>query len=202
MKNTLLALLFTGFAFNASAQTAETTTTETASGMVEKSIINVQTGAVGLWGSYEGRLSNRWALRAEVGLDLWFYEAYEGYSFANKKTGSFLAPSVSVEPRWYYNIEKRARKGKYSANNSASFVTVAIKYYPDLFKIGGPDYLYVPNQISIIPKWGIRRSIAKSNFNYELGFGIGYLRYLDDSYYYSEKSDVAIDVHARIGYTF
>lgn len=203
MKNTLLALIVAGFTFNAAAQTTETSDTETTSGTVEKSIINVQTGAIGLWGSYEGRLSNRWALRAEVGLDLWFYESYiGGYSFVNREAGVFLAPTVTVEPRWYYNIEKRDRKGKHTANNSANFVTLAVKFYPDLFKIGGPDYLSVPNQISVIPKWGIRRAIAKSNFNYELGIGIGYLRYLDDTYYYYDKSDVALDLHLRIGYTF
>lgn len=174
----------------------------TAVGRVEKSIFTIQTGVVGFWGSNELRLSNRWALRTEVGLDLWYYEAYENYNLADKKSGAFLAPSIGVEPRWYYNIEKRARKGKFTGRNSASFVTLAIKYYPDLFKIGGPDYLYVPNQISIIPKWGIRRAIAKSHFNYEAAIGIGYLRYLDDKNFFYSKDDVAIDVHLRIGYTF
>ena len=198
MKNTLLALFFMGFAFSASAQTAETNTTATTAGTVEKSLFNVQVGAVGVWASHEARLSNKWALRSEIGLDLWAYDTYFDGS------GTVMVPSISVEPRWYYNIEKRANKGKYTANNSASFVTVAVEYYPDLFILGSaPSYIYVPNQMTIIPKWGIRRAIAKSNFNYELGIGLGYGFYFSDSDdVIKNAGDVAIDLHARIGYTF
>ena len=168
---------------------------------VEKSIFNIQTGLVGFWGSHEARLSNTIALRTEVGFDLWYYETYRN-SIGERDKGVALVPSIALEPRWYYNIKKRANKGRHIANNSASFLTVAIEYYPDLFKIGGPDYLYVPNQISFIPKWGIRRSIAKSNFNYEAGIGLGYLLYLDKDNPYRDQSDVAVDIHVRIGYTF
>lgn len=169
---------------------------------VEKSIFNVQTGAVGAWVSYEARLSNRWAVRAEAGLDLWYYETFNWSSVGESEKGTCLVPSLNIEPRWYYNLNKRANKGKHIENNSANFVTVAFKYYPDLFVIGGPDYLYVPDQISIIPKWGIRRAIAKSNFNYELGFGVGPIFYLNNDNTFRSQSDVTIDLHARIGYTF
>jgi hypothetical protein len=193
----LLALLFAFAGFTANAQTTENTTTPTA-GTVEKSLFNVQVGAVGAWASHEARLGNKWALRTEVGLDLWEYDTYFDGS------GTVLVPSISVEPRWYYNIEKRANKGKYTANNSASFVTVAVEYYPDLFIIGSaPSYIYVPNQMTIIPKWGIRRAIAQSNFNYELGFGVGYGFYFSNSDdVVKSAGDVAIDAHVRIGYTF
>jgi hypothetical protein len=167
---------------------------------VEKSLFNIQTGAVGAWVSYEGRLSNRWALRAEVGLDLWMYEAYDNMGQTDK--GVTLVPSIAIEPRWYYNIGKRAEKGRNTANNSANFVTLAVEYYPNLFVIGGPDYLEMREQISFIPKWGIRRAIAQSNFNYELGIGVGPVWYLSDDYHYESESDVAIDAHIRIGYTF
>lgn len=56
--------------------------------------------------------------------------------------------------------------------------------------------------MSFIPKWGIRRAIAKSNFNYELGFGVGYLWYMSEDDIFKSNSDVAIDAHIRIGYTF
>lgn len=166
---------------------------------VEKSLFNAQIGAIGIYASNEARLSDRWALRTEVGLDMWFYETYTSF---NHDKGAFFAPSISIEPRWYYNLKKRAEKGKHIENNSANFVTVGVKYYPDLFKIGGPDNLYIPNQLSVIPKWGIRRAIANSNFNYELGIGIGYRWYLDDIYVYSGADEVALDIHVRLGYTF
>ena len=173
-----------------------------ASVSVEKSLFNIQAGAIGIYASNESRLSDRWALRTEVGLDLWFYETFNWNSWEESDKGSFLAPSVSIEPRCYYNLKKRANKGKHIENNSANFVTLAIKYYPDLFKIGGPDQLYIPNQMSFIPKWGIRRAIAKSNFNYEAGIGVGYLWYISDNNIYRDQSDVALDIHLRLGYTF
>jgi hypothetical protein len=69
--------------------------TATAQGTVEKSLFNFQTGTVGFWGSHEARLGNAFALRSEIGFDLWLYETY------NDKTGSALVPSISLEPRWY-----------------------------------------------------------------------------------------------------
>ena len=169
---------------------------------VEKSLFSVQTGVIGVWASHEARLANQWALRTEIGLDLWYYETYENYSLETKDKGSFLAPSLSVEPRWYYNLQKRANKGKLTANNSANFLTLSVKYFPDLFKLGGPDNLSIPNQMSFTPKWGIRRAIAQSNFNYEAGLGIGYLWYMSDNNNLKDASDVMVDLHLRIGYTF
>lgn len=195
----LIASLISFCGFTTTAQTGAAAQT---SGAIE-SLFNVQAGVVGIYANYETPLSTRWALRAEVGLDLWYYDAYVFTETSiSRDKGTFLAPDISIEPRWYYNIEKRARKGKHTENNSANFVTLAVKYYPDLFKIGGPDYLHVPNQISFIPKWGIRRAIAKSNFNYELGIGVGYLIYISDTQFFTRKDDVAVDAHIRIGYTF
>lgn len=202
MKTKLLtALLISMYSFTTQAQTTEVTTQETTT--VEKSMFNVQAGLVGLWVSHEARLSNRWALHSEIGFDLWTYTTYET-SISPEKTRAFLAPNITIEPRWYYNIEKRDRKGKYTGHNSANFATVSFRYFPDAFIIGGhPDYVTIPNQISITPKWGIRRSIAKSNFNYEFAFGVGYLGYLSKEHYnLNENSDVYLDLHARIGYTF
>lgn len=197
MKKTLLALLFAGCVYTATAQVTEPdSTTTTSSGTVEKSLFNVQIGA-GIFGSHEAKLSDRWVLRTELSMDLWWYDDYR------KQDGITLAPSITLEPRWYYNIAKRYRKGRNTENNSANFVTVMVRYTPDLFTLGGPDYIYIPNQVSIIPKWGIRRAIAKSNFNYEVGIGMGYLRYLSNpGSYDSNRSEFTADLHLRLGYTF
>lgn len=181
---------------------AQDTTAVAATASVEKSLFSVQAGAIGIYASNEMRISDRWALRTELGLDMWFYETYNWSSYGNSQKGSLLAPSIGLEPRWYYNLKKRARKGKHTENNSASFVTLAIKYHSDAFKIGGPDGLYIPNQLSFVPKWGIRRAIAKSNFNYELGIGIGPIWYLDTTRNYKDQYDITADVHIRLGYTF
>ncbi|MFZ0595590.1 MAG: hypothetical protein WAM46_01295 [Flavobacterium sp.] len=157
---------------------------------VEKSIYNVQTGFLGIWINNEYRLFNEISLRTEIGLDA----GLRGCSDCD--TEYALAPVITLEPRWYYNIDKRnsLNKGK---NNSANFIALAIKYHPDWFVISNADYSQVANQIAIIPKWGIRRNIGTSNFNYEAGLGIGYKFYLDENF-----SEATADLHLRIGYTF
>ncbi|MBC5863769.1 hypothetical protein [Flavobacterium turcicum] len=159
---------------------------------VENSNYNIQTGLLGVWVNRETKLSNQLALRTEVGLDL----GYRGGDFVGK-TIFALTPKLSIEPRWYYNILKREGNKKYTKNNSSNFLTIGFNYYPDWFVIANRDNVSVPNQMTIIPKWGIRRAIAKSNFNYELGIGLGKKYYFD-----VEEWETAADLHIRVGYTF
>lgn len=157
---------------------------------VEKSIFNIQTGFLGIWINNESRIFNEISLRTEIGLDA----GLRGCSDCN--TEYALAPVIALEPRWYYNINKRNALNK-GTNNSANFLALGFKYHPDWFVISNSDNAQVANQISIIPKWGIRRNIGNSNFNYEVGIGIGYKFYLDENF-----SETTADLHLRIGYTF
>lgn len=159
---------------------------------VEKSVFNVQAGFLGVWVNNELRLSDEVALRAEVGFDT----GIRGGSLVEKTIVGF-SPVVSIEPRWYYNIKKRESKSKFVKKNSANFITIGVKYNPDWFVISSTENLSVSEQISFIPKWGIRRSIAKSKFNYEVGLGIG-KHYLIDL----EQWETAADLHLRLGYAF
>ena len=72
-----------------------------------------------------------------------------------------------------------------------------------------PAY-YVENievipDLQIIPKWAIKRTVGK-HFTYETGIGIGYrkLFYQNDRnrIFIVDDSDVAVDLHLRLGYTF
>jgi hypothetical protein len=157
---------------------------------VERSLYNVQTGFLGIWVNNESRLFQEISLRTEIGLDA----GLRGCSDCT--TEYALAPVIALEPRWYYNIDKRNSINR-GTNNSANFLALGVKYHPDWFTISNSNNAQVANQISIIPKWGIRRNIGNSNFNYEVGIGIGYKFYLDDNF-----SETAADLHLRIGYTF
>jgi hypothetical protein len=107
-----------------------------------------------------------------------------------------------LKPRWYYNIERRAGKGKHIGNNSADFVTLAVEYISGELAMSTDTDLKIPEVLTIIPKWGMRRSIAGSNFNYEIGAGVGYQGYIANSEDMKDDSDVGFDIHLRIGYTF
>jgi len=153
---------------------------------VEKSIYGIQIGTLGFWFYNESKLTNTIALRSEIGLDA----AAINYFFA-------LAPTINAEPRFYYNLKKRSKKGKSIFRNSANFLALEFFYVPDLFVISNRRNVSVTNSLSIIPKWGIKRTIGK-HFTYELGLGIGYYIDLDDSRF----NDTTADLHLRIGYTF
>ncbi|MCF6213517.1 MAG: hypothetical protein L3J45_05780 [Flavobacteriaceae bacterium] len=157
---------------------------------VEKSIYGIQTGTLGFWFYNEAKLTNTIALRSEIGLD--------GGFIAGSSVGFIyvLAPTITAEPRFYYNLKKRSKKGKSILKNSANFLALEFFYVPDLFVISNTRGS-VTNSLSIIPKWGIKRTIGK-HFTYELGLGIGYYIDLDDSRF----NDTAADLHLRIGYTF
>lgn len=164
---------------------------------VEKSIFGIQTGFMGLWGYNESGLSNTIALRSELGFDggFWGGIVYE-------KTGFILAPVITAEPRLYYNLKKRTAKSRSIDNNSSNFVALKLRYHPDWFAISNYEGVSVVSDISIIPTWGIRRRIGK-HFNYEVGAGLAYRYFFAKSAGYSKnESNAALDLTARIGYTF
>jgi hypothetical protein len=187
MKKILIALILCGLTIFTKGQ-------ETS---VEKSIFGVQTGLLGIWIHNESRLTNEISLRSELGFDSGIF----GGSFYNK-TGFIMTPVITAEPRWYYNLEKRVSKSKNIKNNSGDFIGMKISYNPDWFVISNYDNLKVVNQVSIIPKWGIRR-VYGEHFSFEAGFGVGY-RYIfaKSAGYLENESEVALDLHLRIGYNF
>src|SRR5690554_1852334 len=45
---------------------------------VEKSVLGIQTGLLGIWAFHEAKLSNKWALRTELGFD---YSYIKGWTW-------------------------------------------------------------------------------------------------------------------------
>ncbi len=182
----IFALLFQ-FSFSQDKDTAS----------VEKSIYGIQTGILGIWIHNESRLSNEIALRSEIGLNASIF----GGSFY-PKTGLLMTPVIRIEPRWYYNLEKRQSKSKNTTNNSGNFLALQTTFNPNWFVISNYDNIKIVNQISLIPTWGIKRNIGK-NFNYETGIGIGFTNYFAKSEgYINDVNGGIINLHLRIGYTF
>lgn len=163
----------------------------------EKNIFGVQTGFLGIWTHYETGLSNEFVLRTEVGLDsgIWRGSFY-------KNTGFLMTPVLTLEPRWYYNLPKRAEKGKDIAGYGANFISVKTSYHPDWFVITNQPYVRIVSDISFVPTWGIRRNIGR-HFNYEAGAGMG-VRIITSRIgrINRNKPETALNLHLRIGYRF
>ena len=185
---TLLLAITLSLSFNSIAQNAS----------VEKSIWGIQTGFLGIWINNELKLSESIALRSEIGLDLDVFDT----DFGDSKN-YFSAPVITIEPRWYYNFNKRVKKGKRTDGNSANFIALKTSYHPDWFVISQYENFSIISDLSIVPTWGIRRNIGK-HFGYETGIGLGY-RYTFYSNYTNYRKNVGelwFNLHLRIGYKY
>ena len=187
MKNKFLCLTFFSLSLIVTSQNAS----------VEKSTFGIQTGFLGIWVHNEAKLANQFALRSELGLDTGIIETN-----VYGKSGLFLVPSITLEPRWYYNLNKRVKKSRRTDGNSGNFISIKTTYHPDWFIISNENNIVFVSDISIVPTWGIRRNIG-SHFTYETGIGIGYIHYFKkENVVLKNESDVAVNLHLRLGYRF
>lgn len=186
-------VLLLALGLKSSAQTQDTVPS------VEKSIFNAQVGYLGIWGSNEAKLSNHVALRSEIGFNAGMWGG-----FIYPKTGYVLIPTITLAPRFYYNLQKRVKKGKSIANNSGNFISLRSTFMPNWFVISNYNQqdFNLFNSISLVPTWGIRRHIGK-HINYEAGLGAG-LRYFfaKPAGYPKNELHTELNLHLKIGYTF
>jgi hypothetical protein len=193
----ILALIFLGLNLNANCQTVG----------VEKTFFSIQTGLAGIWINNETKLSNSIALRSEIGIE---HDFFVGDQY--DEAGFILQPVLTLEPRYYYNLEKRNSRGKKTSKNSGNYLSLKTSYHPDWFVLNLDENNTKTADLSIIPTWGIKRQIG-SNFTYEAGLGLGYrIVYLKPNYYNGSSQnvdDVSTNrnqytpyLHLRIGYTF
>ncbi|MBU2950371.1 hypothetical protein KO493_06655 [Tamlana agarivorans] len=174
-----------------------TTISKSQNASVEKSTYGIQTGFLGIWAHNEAKLTNRIALRTELGLD-----AGISVSSYNDSTKFLLAPVITLEPRWYYNLNKRIKKSRRIDGNSGNFISLKTSFHPDWFVITNHDNAHVIPNLAIIPTWGIRRNLG-NHFNYETGIGLGYSHnFNNDTYYMVNKGEAILNLHLRIGYRF
>jgi hypothetical protein len=186
MKKTIMTLFLLGLVNLSFSQNS----------FIEKSVTGIQIGFFGTEIYNETRLSDKIALRSQFGLNAGIFggSLYE-------KTGFILYPELSIEPKWYYNLDKRISKNKNIKNNGANFYSLNIQYFPNWFEISNYENLEVYNTLSVIPTWGFRRNFAEK-FNYEFRIGLGYgVSYRDSEYLKNEKGAI-MDLGFKIGYDF
>jgi hypothetical protein len=197
-KNLSLILIITSLTTSMFAQ--ELTDSIAQQPSVEKKLRGVQLGLLNLSFQYESRLARKFTLLAEAGLEL-------GFSSIETPTETtyygLLLPYVTAEPRWYYGLDRRIRKGKNIKNNGSNYLSLRTTYWPsDIPIINNAPYNVIPS-LFIIPKFGIRRNFAK-NFNYEFSFGYGYQLNIFNANS-CPNCPVGVDsydIQARIGYNF
>ena len=202
MRNKLIGAALTALLFVVSitAQTSQDTLTPS----VEKSVKGIQIGESGLVLNYEIRLADQFTLRTEVGYTLVFFFGDDNPVFNEDKNSSVAAvPTFTVEPRWYYNLNRRVRKGKDITRNRANYFSLFANYCGGWGAINLSNNIdEVPDFIIVSPMWGMRRTLGQ-HFNYELGAGVGYSyvgEYKHFTHYHKSDETVALIVRARFGF--
>lgn len=186
MKNSIILTVIMFLTLHISGQEAN----------INKQLFNVQAGFPGSWLNCEFRIAGTVALRGEFGL------AYHFTKDLYDKTVYIFVPTISVEPRWYYNVKRRVMKGKQTDNNSGNFLTLYVRHVPNWFVISNRDIGKVVPDIAFIPTWGLRRSIGE-HFNLEICAGIGYRYYFAKSAGYAKnKGEADLNLGLRLGYHF
>lgn len=139
-------------------------------GTVEKNIFGVHAGLLGANVYDEMRLSDKAVIRADISLDasIWGGTMYE-------KTGFLMVPSLSLEPKYYYNITKRADAGKNTKNNAANYFSLNTRFAPGLFVISNYNNADPIPTISFVPTWGLQKKFwRKLQLRTEFGLWTGH----------------------------
>jgi hypothetical protein len=162
---------------------------------VASSMFNAQIGIPGIWLNHEARLADHWVLRSEVGLTL----SIDRRDLP-EPPNYIIGPVVNLEPRWYYNLDRRLAKGKPTESNSGNYLALLASYIPNWFHDQSAALEPEVTSLSLIPTWGIRRLLS-SRWHYEAGFGAGYL------YVFNTRNDLVdnrhnytLNLHLRLGY--
>ncbi len=124
-----------------------------------KSQWSLNTGLTNFGLGYEASMSRKTTIIFDAGIG-WtrlIYKYQDSYSIDI----SFPAVYVSINPRLYYNLDKRVKKGKSISNNAANYIGLLLK--ATTYPIGqnyGPDVLIGSSSIDL--HWGIQRNLGKS----------------------------------------
>jgi len=158
---------------------------------------SISISLIGLEYNYECALGNDWSLLMRAGLSTAPVRCGSGvesnnfYATLTFSTDYFPSLAVTLEPRYYYNMQKRVLANKKTINNSANFFSLQTKVYnattwDETARI----------ELSLIPTFGIRRAGKHWYQEYTFGLGlhtraVGYL-----------PIPILLHLGIRIGYEF
>ncbi|GIQ60679.1 DUF3575 domain-containing protein [Flavobacterium collinsii] len=121
---------------------------------------------------YEHGFTAKNTLYSEISLGV----GYSYNSFYNE-SNVYFSPLISEQFRHYYNLEKRTKKGKRTAHNSANFFALNAQYN---FRTVSTNERYrerVPST-TLAVLWGLQRTYnRKFNMEFNLGPGINIDKY-------------------------
>jgi hypothetical protein len=126
---------------------------------VERSLIGPSVNPFGsLSFDYEVKLSTEWTLLSNIG----FSYDYDKENNRSNSKGYSLRPFLGIEPRWYYNLDRRTRLSKNTKFNTGNYWSVDMKLYPKSLLVTNQSNYSVENVVYLLPSYGIRRTLYKN----------------------------------------
>ena len=169
---------------------------------VEKNLWGIQTLIFPLSVYNEAKLTPNIALRSEL---VWGFGWTGNGSYHDNSVQWAVIPYLGIEPRYYYNLNRRKQKGKRIDGNSGNYLSLYTGFQPG-FGITSKNVDLFP-VVYIVPSYGLRRNIGK-HFNFEAAFGIGYgwefekYTYPGGRDYRNTDSGTVYNVRLAFGYMF
>jgi hypothetical protein len=160
---------------------------------VEDRIWGLNLGVANLTGYGEYKLSDHTTLRGELSLAFGFQASRGNFYYA-------IGPVAVIEPRWYYNLDKRSFKMKRVEGNSGNFLALQVDFVTESLIYSNEKrssvYRDINDVLSFIPMWGMRRQY--NHFAWEIGLGAG----LGVDFEGGMDVFPSYNLEARIGYVF
>lgn len=120
---------------------------------VEKSLIGASISPFGsLSFEYENKLSKEWTLLSQAIID---------YSYSSARNGYSVRPYIGLEPRWYYNLDRRTRLAKNTKFNTGNYWSLDVDFRPKLVLATNQSNYSLENIVYFLPSYGMRRTISK-----------------------------------------
>lgn len=130
--------------------------------------VSFKVGVIGGWASFEQPINDKLLIHLEFGQEFGLYK-----NLFSSKTEFIATNTLSLEPRYYYNRQKRKENGKSIATNTGNYLALELQRVPDWMTYSSDDNVRISKATSIFPKIGMKRRIT--NFStFELAGGIGY----------------------------
>lgn len=125
-----------------------------------------------VWYSHERSIAPQFTVNAEAG----FIMVYSFSALYSSTAFNFgLIPNLRLQSRWYYNLHKRQEKEKITRYYSANYLALETRGIPGVI-LPGEGSISMEPSFSVIPKWGLRRSLGgKFVFEGAAGFGVYFL---------------------------
>ncbi|OFX30712.1 MAG: hypothetical protein A2W92_18870 [Bacteroidetes bacterium GWA2_42_15] len=130
--------------------------------------------------AYERKIAEEFTI--EAGVDFSF-DIYYAETDDLDQNALVVNPTIHLEPRYYYNLERRYQRGRNVSFNAASYLGVysELRMNPLIEENNG--FWPVYDRFKIGPAWGIQRNLGRRGYlNFNLAYGLvidetGHARY-------------------------